>query len=380
MSSQDVTVELCDNNFAKLWELNVGTFEGTVRNNEPGSWRVECQLDEVPPATLFGVQSVLVRDAGRILFAGYRRAGDTGQGGTLRSIDESSRQCVLEGLDCWYWLTSRVCFPDPTTDEPWAVALDVRSGTGASVIAGFINANVGASALAPRQVPGLTVNTASPGANIEQSARLQPLSDVVQQAAQKAGLVVEPTLRSVSDRTPYVDVRTSVDRTAEVVIADIADLAYAEQRDVPSRSTWVLAAGTGTGTSRMFRSYDGTSGTGVARIERLVENTSITTTTELFQYARAVRAEDGFAFYVSGRTNEQAAESYQYLDDYRLGDIITVQVSGFRFHVPITAVTITVTPERVVQTPTLGIYQPDRLRGVRKDLLEIDQRFADNIA
>lgn len=373
-------VELCDNSFNKLHELETGTFEGTVRHNEPGSWRVDCQLDEVPPLTLFGVQAVLVRDESRILFAGYRRAGDSGQGGTLRSIDETGRRCSLEGLDCWYWFTSRVCFPDPATEEPWAVASDVRSGTGSAVIAGFINANVGASALAARQVPGLTVNTASPGGNIEQSARLQQLSDVVRQAAQKAELVVEPTLTNPISRTPYVEIRERTDRTTEVVIADIADLAYAEQRDVPSRSTWMLAAGTGTGTSRMFRSYDGTSGVGVARIERVIENTTVTTSSELFQYAKAVRAEDGFAFYVSGRTNEQAAEQYRFLDDYRLGDLITVQVSGVRFRVPVTAVTITVSPEREVQTPTLGIYTPDRLRGVRKDLLEIEERFADNIA
>lgn len=373
-------VELCDNSFNKLHELETGTFEGTVRHNEPGSWRVDCQLDEVPPDKLFGVQAVLVRDESRILFAGYRRAGDSGQGGTLRSIDETGRRCSLEGLDCWYWFTSRVCFPDPATDEPWSVASNVRSGTGSTVIAGFINDNVGVSALAGRQVPGLTVNTASPGQNIEQSARLQQLSEVVRQAAQKAGLVVEPTLTNPISRIPYVEIRERTDKTAEVVIADIADLAYAEQRDVPSRSTWVLAAGTGAGTSRMFRSYDGTSGTGVARIERVVENTTVTTSTELFQYAKAVRAEDGFAFYVSGRTNEKAAEQYRFLEDYRLGDLITVQVSGIRFEVPVTAVTITVSPDREVQTPTLGIYTPDRLRGVRKDLLELDERFADNIA
>ena len=51
-----------------------------------------------------------------------------------------------------------------------------------------------------------------------------------------------------------------------------------------------------------------------------------------------------------------------------------------RFPVPITAIEISVTSERTLETPTLGTYNPDRLRGLRKDILGLEQRFNDNLA
>lgn len=372
------TVEFCDNNFTKLWELESGTFTGVVRRNEPGEWSVDMHLDEVPPDVLSTIQTIRVRDESRVIFAGWSRADGNGGGGTSRTIDAAGRRCRIDGVDCWYWLKSRVVFPVPSTNEPWATAADVRAGVGGDVIRQFIEANTGVSALAERMVPGLVVIGGSVGTSGEWSGRLQSLSDLVGRIASESGVVVEPTLSA--DLVPTVYVRDESDRTATVVIADIADLAEAESQATHSRSTWVLGAGSGVGASRMFRSYDNTGGTGVSRIEKVVENTTATTSNELYQYAQATAREDGWAIYVNGRLNEVAAEHYQYLTDYRLGDLISLQVSGFRFSVPIAAVEISVTPERTVETPVLGTYSPDRLRAIDKRLLGLNERLDTNIA
>ena len=295
-----------------------------LRRNEPGEWRVECHLREIDPDVLMAVNAVLVRDERRVIFAGYRAAGDSGQGGTLREIDAAGRRATIEGVDCWEWFRSRAVLPDPTVDIGWPVATDLRTGQGGTVIEQFIEANAGVSALPDRQIPGLTVQAAAVGTNGEWSGRHQRLDELVGRIALESNVVVEPTV--TNDLEPIVYIREASDRTAEVVLSDLADLAEAEQRDVPAAATWVLAAGSGTGASRMFRSAGG--GSGISRKEVVVENTNATTSNELHQFAEAKRREAGFALYVSGRTSEQAAESYEYLTDYRLGDLVTVQVKG----------------------------------------------------
>lgn len=371
-----VVVELGDINFGKLHEVRTGEFSAVTRRNEPGQWQLDMHLDECPPDKLMQVNTVVVRDERRVLFAGYRKAGDGGQGGTMRQIDKSGRRVSIEGIDCWFWLKSRLVFPDPATDEPWGTVADVRSGVGATVAAAYINANAGSTALLDRRIPGLTVATSPVGKTGEWSGRLQPLSDLITRIATEAEIVVEPTL--TWDLAPVVNIRDETNRTNEMVVTDLADLADVEQRDVPAASTWVLAAGQGSGVARVFRSAGG--GAGVNRIETLTEQSNATTTTELFQIAEATRRQDGFAFYVSGNTSEQAAEQYRYLVDYQLGDLVSVQVSGIRFPVPITAVNLSVTSQRTKQTPVLGTFTPDRLRGMRKDILNLSERFNTNIA
>jgi hypothetical protein len=273
-------------------------------------------------------------------------------------------------------------FPDPASYEPWSQATDVRSGTGGEVIEAYIEANAGASALPARQFPGLVVQSGVYGTSGVWTGRLQALSEMVRRVATESGLVVEPTLSPTL--TPTVYVREASNRTAEVVIADIADLAEAEERDSPSRSTWVLAAGGGEGASRSFRSADG-GGEGLARIEKVVEASNATTLNELFQIAEANRREDGWALHVVGRLNDDAAERYDYQVHYQLGDTVTVQVSGFRRAVPIEAVEITVSPDasgatNVTEVPTLGAYSPNRLRAIDRRILGLTERFDDNIA
>lgn len=371
-----VTVELCDNQFHRLWELRTGVFEGVTRVNEPGQWRVEMHLDEVPRDLLSQIGAVVVRDGTRMLFAGYRRAVDAATGGTTRTVAETERTAAIEGVDCWYWLTSRLVFPNPVTDEPWDRTSDVRAGAGGTKIAEFIDWNADTSALAARQIPNLVVASEPIGTIGEWTGRLDQLSTLVARIADESGLIVEPLIRE--DRLPRIEVRQASDHTKDVVLTDLADLAEAEQRDVPARSTWVLAGGSGSGASRMFRSAGG--GSGLDRIETFTEQSNATTSNELYQIAEAHRRDDGFAFYVSGRTAATATEQYVYVTDYRLGDLVTVQVQGIRFTVPITAVNISVTAERSTETPVLGTYTPDRLRGMKRDLLGLADRFDANIA
>ena len=128
----------------------------------------------------------------------------------------------------------------------------------------------------------------------------------------------------------------------------------------------------------MFRSAGTASG--INRLEQVSEQINATTSNELYQIAEANRRAAGFAFFVSGRTSEQAAEQYRYIDDYQLGDMVSVQVYDYRFRVPISAVNISWAADRVVETPVLGTYTPNLLRGMRKDVLGLADRFNRNIA
>ena len=373
-------VELYDITFTtKLHELQTGQFSGTLRRNEPGQWQVETHLDEIPEQILHDVGAVVVRDERRVLFAGYRIALGDGGGGTVRAINEAGRRVTLEGVDCWHWLNSRVVFPDPGSFEPWAAAAaDIRTGYGGAVIAQYIAANAGPTSLPGRAIDGLTTPTEEQvGAIGEWSGRLQPLSSLIRRIALESGLVVDPLMSPTL--VPTIDVREAADRTLTLVVSDLGDLADIEQRDVPPASTWVLGAGSGEGVDRMFRSAGG--GSGVTRIEKVVEQTNAATDTELFQFAESRRNEDELAFFMAGTLNRNAAESYRYLDDYRLGDLISVQIQGVRFPVPITGVQITVNPEQgLTELPVLGTFTPNRLVKMRQDIDDLAERFDENLA
>ena len=374
------TVELTDSDHNKVHEVVAGQFAGVIRRNEPGQWSLDVPMAELgedlccpDQATIGGVR---VLRNGDTVFAGWVARLPSGGGGSIRTVSADERMIRFEGVDAWYPLTTRLVFPDPTTDAPWGDAYDTRTGIGSTIAAGFISDNVGSTALADRVWPDLVISDNTVGTSGTWSARLEQLSSLVGRICDESEIVCRPTVDN--QNRPVIRLQARKDRTASLVLSDQAELSDSEVASTPAASTWVLAAGAGEGTSRTFASSG--SDTGAARVERITEQSNATTTGELEQIAEVIRRDDAVALHVDGQVSTLTALRHKFGEAYDVGDVVSVQVGGARFPVPVTSVRIEVGPQRSVAVPVLGVFSPDRLQGLRRDVLGLADRFDNNIS
>ena len=365
------TVDLCDDNFGRLHEVSAGSFSGVSRLNAAGQWRVDMLLDEIRFEVIPDVSTVLVRDETSIKFAGVVSRLSDSSGGAVRTVSASERRLVFEGADLWGLLASRVVFPDPSTFDMSSEAFDVQSGVASTVAAHFISQNAGSGALVERRFPGLSVSDPMVGVSATWAGRLQPLDVFVGQICDQGDISCEADLDFQLD--PRFTLREPVDRSNSIVFSDEGDLADFSQSWVPAGASWVLAAGQGEGAARDFES----AGTpvGRARVERVTEQSNATTSAQLSAIAEAVRRDEGAVTTIQGAISEQVARQFPANDAYRLGDLVGFNIGDVRIPVKVTSITTEVSASRSVQLPVFGVWTPDRLQGLRRDVLGLADRF-----
>lgn len=372
-------VELRDVDGTKLHEVQSGEFAGVVRRNAPGQWRVRVPLDELSLPTALNVRQVLVRDRRRVLFAGWVSPLPSGGGGVTRSRTDDEQSLVFEGVDAWWPLTARVCWPNPVTGI--GALADVRSGVGSTVAAEYIEHNLGQFANAQTDIErqaAIIVVDPEIGDEGEWSARWLPLSKMVGRVCDESGIVCAPSI--AVDGRPEFRFVTVTDRTDSLVLVDDDDLASAVWSFTPPRATWVFALGQGEGASRVAALAFPFSGGGLDRFEFVTEQVNASTPDELRLIANAVLADSAPFVSVDAELSSSIAQRLRYGIDYQLGDKLGVQVDGERYPSPVTAVRFEVTPERSQATPVLGTWSPERLQGLRRDVLGLADRFNNNIA
>ena len=364
------SIDLCTG-FVRQDEVTTGSLQAVVRDLERGSWSLSVPRSEldVSPSV---VDSVLVwSDDGQLMFDGFVAPATSGFAGT-ELVDEGAGEMVTwSGVDGWGILGSRLAWPDPSSEPPWSVSHDVRSGFASSVAGGFISDNLGGSALADRQVP-LRLADPSIGSMGVWSARLQPLDALVARICREGGVRCWPRVAAGGELV--VTFTVPVDRSATIVLSDQGDLVGTERRTSPAESTWSLAAGQGEGVGREFE-VAASGATGLARRERLVQATSATSSVELGQIAGVDLADGAEAERVRTKVTESASQRWEWLVDYDVGDLVTVEVDEDRFVVPVTAVEITVEPGRQTAVPVLGDATGDMVDGLRRDVTGLAERF-----
>jgi hypothetical protein len=366
------TINLCDDQFVRLHEVGAGSFSGVQRVNEAGQWRVDMIAGELAEELIPDVKTVLVVDGSTVRYAGYvARLGAAG-GGALLAQSGDQRRIVFEGRDVWELLARRVVFPDPTTGAFDTDAYDVRSGVASTVAAEFIEANVGIAALPDRQVAGVSVFDPQVGVSGTWSGRLQPLDRFVGEICETGNIVCVAGVDAAFE--PRFTLRAPVDRSNTVVFSDIGDLSESSKGWIPALASTVIAAGQGEGTSRDFAVAGGTVA-GLERVELVTEQTNATTTAQLGLIAEAIRRDEGAQFVIEGAISDQAARQYPAGVAYQLGDRVGFNIGPSRVPVRVTSVTTTVNAERSVQLPVFGRWTPDRLQGLRRDVLGLADRF-----
>lgn len=372
------TIDLC-RNWARIAEAPAAVFDGVIRNLALGEWRLTGAVAALAfqgAYTLTDVDTIrLVRDAD-IVYAGYVAPVASGVGGLNIVSTGDGDEFTLTGADAWSVLASRVAYPTPTTEPPWADSWDIRTGVASTCAAGYITANTGGATTADRQIPGLTVVDSNVGLSGSWSARLQPLDQLVARVCRDGHITCRMTVDYAGAVT--VTLRSPNDRRATVVVSDQGDLTRIEHNIVPPSSTYVIAGGQGNLNARTFATAG--SATGTARREVFADQSSLSTLTEVQQAATTTEAAAQATLTVRAQITDTAAAGLRYLADYDIGDTIAIEIGYVRYPVVIESITFHVSTERSVVRPVLGDAAPDLVTGLLRDVAGLQSRFDTQIS
>lgn len=373
------TIDLCVG-WVRVAECPLGEFAGVVRHRAQGEWRLSAPVNGVvfqDGATIEDVDTIRVVERRKLMFAGHVAPLDGGAGGCeITGTGDDGPRFVLSGPDAWEALASRIAYPTPSTEPPWADSHDERTGVASTVAAEFIDANLGSGALADRQLPDVTIVDGAVGATGTWTARLQRLDQLIARVCRDGGITCRVT--ATFDGGLRVWLGAARDRTSQLVLSEQGDLINIRRLRVPAGKSYVVAGGQGNLTARTFR----TAGvaTGAARKEAFADYSSLGSAPEVQQAADTTLARGAASWSISAELADTAAQRLVYLDDYDVGDLLAVEIDNVRHSVPVEAVSIVVTPTRQVIRPTLGEAAPDLLSGLLRDIAGLTDRFDNQIA
>ena len=234
--------------------------------------------------------------------------------------------------------------------------------------------SVGERSLDSNEVAAIVVADVS-GAMTSQSARLQtPLDKFVARLCGDGGITCKLSLDDTG--AIHVTLRNATDRQATVVLSDRGDLTKITTINTPASATYVIAGVQGDLTARTFATAD-SGATGADRREVFSDQSALTEPSAVQHAADATLALAAASMTIRADISEIAAERLRYLTDYDVGDIITAEIAGIRYPMPVSAVTFDVTPERpMIVRPVLGDASPDPVTGLLRDVANLQQRFA----
>lgn len=329
--------------------------EWVDRYGDVGSGKVDCPANGWNRELVQAGAIVAVRDEDGVL-----------QSGPLPEFgEESGEQSVLKltWKNTHEWMRRRLCYPDPWSPigggGRLARASDDRKGATSSVIAGYVDMNLGPNALPNRRLPGLTMGRDDGTGvvlNAPVQARFNNLLDLSRQLAVTGG--VGFSIDTV-DRSYVFNTWQVADLSSDVVFsAQTHGLQESLFTVTAPGATSVIAGGDGEDAERVFaevQSADSLADESVwGRIEvfrddRSADEGSLT--------AGALRdlAEKGATVAAEFTPTNRALV---YGRDYRLGDLVTcVLRPGFSVVKPVREVmtSVTMSGGRVVK-PVAGDY------------------------
>lgn len=375
------TIDLCDG-FVKVGEATACDFRAVIRHLAVGEWELTAPLSglQIEADSLDGIDSVLVWDdepEPRIVFSGLvRRLGGV-DGGTVRTVDPGGTVLTFSGVDSFGLLGQRSVWPTPSEAPPWTDSHDERTGPGSTVAAEFIAYNLGSSAMAARQVPNVTIIDPGIGDVSTWSGRLQPLHEFIGRICRESGISLRVTMP-----TPgafQFEFASPADYSNRLLFTDQGDLEALSRLLTPATASHIVAAGQGELTARSFRVAD-SGAEGLERVEYVYENTNITTTSGLLRAAETELVLNGTDATVDGTIAAGATQRIRYLDDYRLGDYLGVEVDEVRYVSQVESVRFDFTKDRQLVSPVLGRSSTSAVDTLVRHVDDLSTRFDSQIA
>lgn len=358
MKVTDLTVEVRDASLTRVGQLLPTDLVGSkfvLRYNAIGTWEVTLPVGH-------RMADYLVRPGAGLIVStsdGTVLSGPTTSVTTNQAIDDPEGTYTIRGVDDSVLLKERLAYPTPSTADVTAQtqAYDVRTGAAETVMKAYVNANLGPSAPAARQVAGLTIQTdAGLGSTVTGSARFQTLQELLQGLADVSNLGF--TIEQV-DAGLQFQVYAPTDRSAFVRL-DLQNgrLRKSEYSYAHPLVTRAIVGGDGDGTARVFLERTSTDSLGSEslwgrRVETFTDSRSTTDVDKLKQAGDEALASDGKT-QVSVSISPSDDQTMLFGKDWNLGDKVTCVVGPTELQAVVTEVGILVSSDGVRIGATVG--------------------------
>lgn len=355
----DVTAQLL--NFTGIVRhLGVGEWEATIAAPSLDALLAIWPGTNDAPPLGFAIQvpgQVVI--SGEVNTVTYERSG-------------TSDTMTLAGVDEYAALHTRIVYPQPADPPPWNTnPYHLFTGLASAAVADFVTRQIGQSARAERQLPGLVVYPNDAGPTGTWQFRADFLDEAVTKIATEAGLSVR--VRRRLDVGLDVLIGAAVNRTD--IVLDQTVLGDSTLVFSTAEATTPIAGGSGEGTSRLW-AIAGGDVTGVARREMFSDQRNIDSLPALQRSVNATRSALSAATTFSGSLTDEAADLYLWRRDYDLGDIITLRIGASSWAIQISGVNITIDPATGMRlSPILGFKPKNALSRLLRDVSNLASRL-----
>jgi hypothetical protein len=265
-----------------------------------------------------------------------------------RTVDLDGDMLTVTGVDDTVWLARRNAHPQPGTAAPpySTSAYDVHTGAVSTVLAELVRVNAGPSAVAARQVPGLTVPVPAPaGPTVTVNARWQNLLTLCQDTARSAGLLFDVVNLTFGARLPADN--------GVVFAAGLETLAAWTLTAPAPTANKVVVAGGGLLAARIIRevSNAGSIATwGLA--ETFVDRRDTTDTAQLDQAGTDSLAQSVTPTTVVFTPLDTPGQTFR--KDWNLGDLVTVYAGALTVHDQVRQIHVTLDDNDATVVPSVG--------------------------
>lgn len=323
-----------------------------MRDSKAGSFTMQVPGDHPQAALLTSGIGIVVYSPSvpdRPIFSGPIKTIERA------SVDGfSTAKLTISGVDDLARFAYRLAWPKPSAAlTAQTDAADVRSDVAETVIRGLLNDNAGPAALVDRRISGLTVAAdESRGATVEASARYDNLLELCSSLAavggisfsvQQDGTDLALLFREPQDKS--LDVRFSS------AMGNLTNWKYSVTAPSATRAI-VGGLGEDAGREMLESAIPGPEEDWAERVELFVDARDIDDPDALAQ-----RGDEELA--VSGATAGLSITpvdipAMEYGVDYFLGDTVSVEIDGVQITQPVSEITIKISDQGAVTTPTIG--------------------------
>lgn len=334
----------------------------------------------VAPATDNNLQAI---QPGNRLFVVYR--GQTFMAGPIekcgpyeRTIGGGVGTITAYFTDDLAKIVAQLTYPDPgLAANAQVVAYYTSTDPAEEQLYTLVDLNVGAGALAARQIPGLEVDAAaSIGGSFQLKTRFEPMGDCMRRIARGGGLAFRTHQESGPNRIVFTVYEPADLTTALVFSFDNGNLqAITIDPEAPT-VTSAIVGGDGAGAARPVVVRTDTAAEALWwRMERFVNQPDTSNTTELNQAGDDELAQGAEQAGVSAVAVD--IDGYRYGTDYQIGDLVgLVGKPGELLAVQVRGVRLSGTPtEGVVAAPLLGNPGEDNDKQWLRQIHDLQRRL-----
>lgn len=358
MRVEDLIVEVRDRNLDRIGVIVPQDLVGAtfvIRYNNTGSWSLGLpygnRLGELLRLPGYGI---VLTGPGGVLMSGPTLTAKLDQ-----TQNNPEGTWLIEGASDDLILHERLAYPTPTTSDVTAQTsgYDIRSGPAETVIKGYIDANIGATAPGDRQINYLTTQAnQGRGSTVYATARFQTLQDLIYDLAQISGLGY--SIQQNNGGLVF-SIYQPVDRS-DTIRMDIQNrkLSSSSYSYGTAKVTRAIVAGRGEAEDRIFIERSNSDSlnaevTWARRIEVFKDARQSESTDELGTAGDELLADLGKTI-VEMSVTPSDDQSMIYSTDWGLGDRVTVVANDIEAEATVTEVGIQIAADGVRVGATVG--------------------------